>query len=70
MIVSAKEAVDSLTELGYTQSEIARHIGVSQPTIHRILMGKQRGALWSTTLSLSHLLDDITRTPKRGRRAA
>jgi DNA-binding XRE family transcriptional regulator len=68
MIVSAKEAVDKLIELGYTQSEIARRIGVSQPTIHRIYANKQRGAFWSTTLQLSHLLDDITRTPKRGRK--
>jgi transcriptional regulator with XRE-family HTH domain len=73
VIISAKEAVTMLISAGLSQSEIARRIGVAQPTIHRILHGKQRGAMWSTAVKLEFLVGAIQSTgpgqksKKRGR---
>jgi transcriptional regulator with XRE-family HTH domain len=44
---------------GYTQQALAQRLGVSQPTIHRILSGAQRSTNHETYERVLALLDEF-----------
>jgi len=53
--MTPKEAVQTLVQAGWSEARIARAIGTSQPTVHRIKRGHD-GAAYRTVKSLLELV--------------
>ena len=49
--------VQELVKSGMSQSEIARLVGTTQPTIHRIMTGETRTPCGNTAIALVSLRD-------------
>lgn len=52
--------------LGMTEAYIAARTGVSQPTVHRILSGKNKAAAWKDVIAIANVLGmavTVTITP-------
>lgn len=52
-----------LTAFGFSEAELARHIGVSQPTIHRIKSGAIKDPGYSTGAKIKALFESVPDTP-------
>jgi DNA-binding XRE family transcriptional regulator len=51
--MNPQEAIKALVRAGWTEAAMAKEVGVSQPTIHRIKHGQQRrGASFETCTAL------------------
>jgi len=49
----------SITEAGFTQTQISKRTGISQPTISRILTGAQKEISYSDGKALEQLFSEV-----------
>lgn len=69
--MTPQEAIRKLVDAGWTEASLAKAVGVSQPTIHRIKHGVQRrGASFETCSALIRLAQDIDGPQERHRTPA
>ncbi|WP_374979033.1 helix-turn-helix domain-containing protein [Pseudomonas solani] len=59
--MTAKELLNALISKGFLQREIAKEVGVSQPTIHRALRGSS--VSYETGKALERLLESLEQDP-------
>lgn len=57
--MTPKEIVDRLIEIGWTQDEIAEHVGVAQSTIHRIRTDETKNPAYQIVDRLRSVANDI-----------
>ncbi len=66
--MTPREAVLSLIAHGWSESRIAKEVGTSQPTIHRIKRGTQvRGASFETSIAVIELAKRDVSLTEEGR---
>jgi hypothetical protein len=58
-----KNLIEDLLQAGFNQSSISREIGLTQPTVFRILNGEQKDMKWSDGERLLALHRATVRTP-------
>ncbi len=61
--MTPKQAVQTLVHAGWSEARIAKEIGTSQPTIHRIKRGHDRAA-YQTVKSLLALVERVVPADK------
>ena len=55
MSLTPQQLTDALLSRGYTQQDIARICGISQPSVHRIAKGKQPSPPYTVVDTLRRL---------------
>ena len=61
MDISTKELIESIASFGLSDSEIAKRVSSTQPTISRLRNGTTRDCLSNLHRSLAGLLSDLSK---------
>lgn len=59
-----KDLIEKLLALGLSQGEISRRASIAQPSIHRILRGRQTDVSYSSGKRLEQLIAELEAHPK------